>query len=166
ERLHAFNTERQKTEADIVEAVLEECERVPVDDTQPALVFSAANWHRGVLGIVASRLVERFHRPVFVLSEDPEKGLAQGSGRSIPRFHLLEALESMPELFAKFGGHSHAAGLTLSSSHVDTFRRQLQDYAGARLTPEDFCGELEIDGVLTLNEINERNVAGILSLAP
>ena len=96
----------------------------------------------------------------------PAAAMAQGSGRSIQRFHLLEALESMPELFVKFGGHSHAAGLTLSSSHVDTFRRQLQDYAGARLTPEDFCGELEIDGVLTLNEINERNVAGILSLAP
>jgi single-stranded-DNA-specific exonuclease len=166
ERLHAFNTERQKTEADIVEAILDECERAPVDDTQPALVFCAENWHRGVLGIVASRLVERFHRPVFVLSEDPGQGLAQGSGRSIPRFHLLDALESMPELFVKFGGHSHAAGLTLAGQDVAAFRRRLQDYTALRLTPDDFRAELEIDGTITLREINERTVAEITSLAP
>jgi single-stranded-DNA-specific exonuclease len=166
ERLHDFNAERQKTEADIVKAILDECERVPLDDTQPALVFCAANWHRGVLGIVASRLVERFHRPVFVLSEDPEQGLAHGSGRSIPRFHLLDALESMPELFVKFGGHSHAAGLTLAREDVATFRRRLQDYTALLLTPEDFRAELEIDGTITLREINERTVAEITSLAP
>src|SRR5579859_909748 len=166
QRLHAFNTQRQKTEADIVEAILDECERAPVDDSQPALVFCAANWHRGVLGIVASRLVERFHRPVFVLSEDPEQGVAQGSGRSIPRFHLLGALESMPELFAKFGGHSHAAGLTFAGENVATFRERLRDYAGSRLTPDDFRAELEIDGTITLREINERTVAEITSLAP
>jgi single-stranded-DNA-specific exonuclease len=165
-RLHAFNTERQKTEADIVEAILDECERAPVNDTQAALVFCAANWHRGVLGIVASRLVERFHRPVFVLSEDPEQGLAQGSGRSIRRFHLLDALESMPELFVKFGGHSHAAGLTLAGADVATFRSRLQNYAGSRLTPDDFRAELELDGTITLREINERTVAEITSLAP
>jgi single-stranded-DNA-specific exonuclease len=166
ERLHAFNAERQKTEADIVEAILDECERAPVDDTQPALVFCAENWHRGVLGIVASRLVERFQRPVFVLSKDPEQGLAQGSGRSIPRFHLLDALESMPELFVKFGGHSHAAGLTLAGDDVAAFRRRLQNYAASRLTPDDFRAELAIDGAITLREINERTVAEISALAP
>lgn len=166
ERLHAFNTERQKTEADIVETILDDCEKAPVDDAQPALVFCAPNWHHGVLGIVASRLVERFHRPVFVLSEDPEQGVAQGSGRSIPRFHLLDALEAMPELFVKFGGHSHAAGLTLATHNVSMFRGRLQDYAGSRLTPDDFRAEIEIDGILTLREINERTVAEITSLAP
>jgi single-stranded-DNA-specific exonuclease len=70
------------------------------------LVFSGLNWHRGVVGIVASRLVERFCRPVFVLSE--EDGQAQGSGRSIAPFHLLDALESMPDLFTRFGGHRQA----------------------------------------------------------
>ncbi len=166
EQLHDLNTERQKTEAEIIETILEECARVPVEDAQAALVYSAVNWHRGVLGIVASRLVERFHRPVFVLSEDADSGYAQGSGRSIPHFHLLEALESMPELLVKFGGHYHAAGLTLEVKDVDTFRRRFQDYAGARLTPEDFCQELELDGIIRLREINERTVAEISSLAP
>jgi single-stranded-DNA-specific exonuclease len=166
EHLDALNAERQKTEAEIIETILEECARTPVDDSQPALVFCALNWHRGVLGIVASRLVERFHRPVFVLSEDPAEGLAQGSGRSIPRFHLLEALDSMPDLFVKFGGHSHAAGLTLAVKNVETFRRRFQDHAAARLTPEDFCSELEIDAFISLREINERTVAETTSLAP
>ncbi len=166
EQLHALNTERQKTEAEIIETILSECARTPIHDSQPALVFSAPDWHRGVLGIVASRLVERFHRPVFVLSEDRETGFAQGSGRSIKRFHLLEALESMPELFVKFGGHSHAAGLTLTAEHVGTFRRRLEDFAGARLTPEDFLPEIEIDAVLTLREVNEKTLAEISALAP
>jgi single-stranded-DNA-specific exonuclease len=166
EQLHALNTERQKTEAEIIETILSECARTPIDDSQPALVFCAPDWHRGVLGIVASRLVERFHRPAFVLSEDRETGLAQGSGRSITRFHLLEALESMPELFEKFGGHSHAAGLTLVASKVTMFRRRLQDHAALRLTPEDFAPELEIDAVMTLREINERTVGEISALAP
>jgi single-stranded-DNA-specific exonuclease len=166
EQLHALNAERQKTEAEIIEAILDECARAPVDDTQPALVFCAPNWHRGVLGIVASRLVERFHRPAFVLSEDPESGLAQGSGRSIARFHLLEALEAMPELFVKFGGHSHAAGVTMASGDVASFRHRLEEYAGARLTAEDFSPEVEIDAVLTLREVNERTLAEISVLAP
>lgn len=166
EQLHALNTERQKTEAAIIETILDECARVPVDDSQAALVFCAPEWHRGVLGIVASRLVERFHRPAFVLSEDPETGLAQGSGRSITRFHLLDALESMPELFVKFGGHSHAAGLTLDANKVATFRRSLQDYAALRLTRDDFAPELEIDAVIALRDVNERTVNEISALAP
>jgi len=166
ERLHALNTERQKTEADIIETILDECVRTPIDDSQAALVFCARDWHRGVLGIVASRLVERFHRPVFVLSEDGETSLAQGSGRSITPFHLLEALEAMPDLFAKFGGHSHAAGLTLAASNVAMFRVRLQDYAALRLTPEDFAPELQIDAVLTLRDIHERTVNEISALAP
>ncbi|MBZ5594871.1 MAG: single-stranded-DNA-specific exonuclease RecJ [Acidobacteriia bacterium] len=165
-QLHALNTERQKTEAEITETILAECARAPVDDSQPALVFSGLNWHRGVLGIVASRLVERFHRPVFVLSEDAESGFAQGSGRSIRAFHLLKALESMPELLVKFGGHYHAAGLTLAAKDVATFRRRFQDYAATRLTAEDFRPELDIDGIITLREINQKAVAEISSLAP
>jgi len=165
-QLHELNTDRQKTETDIVETILEECERAPVDDSQAALIFCAEQWHRGVLGIVASRLVERFHRPVFVLSHTLEDGLAQGSGRSIKQFHLLEALETMPELFVKFGGHRHAAGLTMVAKDLDEFRRRFQAYAAQRLTPDDFARELEIDATIDLRDINDRSVAGIGALAP
>ncbi|HTQ15159.1 MAG TPA: single-stranded-DNA-specific exonuclease RecJ, partial [Rhizomicrobium sp.] len=138
-QLHDRNTERRAVES----AIREACEQVPVEETAAALVYYAEDWHRGVLGIVASRLVERLHRPVFVLGRNEEDGQVQGSGRSIPAFHLLEALESMPELFLRFGGHKHAAGVTLAAANVDEFRRRLNAYAAARLRSEDLAPRLE-----------------------
>ena len=166
QQLHTLNGERQLAEAEVTQQIVEECARVPVGDDQRALVFVADNWHRGVLGIVASRLVERFHRPVFVLSRNPDDGLAQGSGRSIRPFHLLEALEAMPDLFERFGGHRQAAGLTLASDKIDAFRSRFNDYAAARLSLADLAPELEIDALLEFREIDERSVAEVLSLAP
>jgi single-stranded-DNA-specific exonuclease len=166
QQLHALNGERQLAEADVTRQIVEECERVPVLDGQRALVFAADNWHRGVLGIVASRLVERFHRPVFVLSRNPEDGLAQGSGRSIRPFHLLEALEAMPELFDRFGGHRQAAGLTMACDRLDLFRERLNEFALARLSLEDLAPQMEIDALLEFREIHERSIAELFSLAP
>jgi single-stranded-DNA-specific exonuclease len=164
EKLHLLNADRQQEEAAIVEEVLTACEEAPVDDTQAALVFCAPGWHRGVLGIVASRLVERFHRPVFVLSE--EGGVAQGSGRSIARFHLLEAMDSMPEVFIKYGGHHHAAGLTMDAARVPEFRETFNRYARERLTPEDFCPTVEIDAVFDLADLHENIFHDVQQLAP
>jgi len=164
--LHALNRERQTAETDMIRSILEECLRAPVTDRQAALVFSSPQFHRGVVGIVAARLVERFHRPVFVLGEDSKEGLAQGSGRSIPAFHLLEALEAMDELFLRYGGHRQAAGVTLPVEQVPEFRRRLDAYAAARLKPDDFQPQLEIDGPLELAELNQRSIAELLRLAP
>ena len=166
QQLHALNGERQLAEADVTRQIVEECARVPVLDGQRALVFAADNWHRGVLGIVASRLVERFHRPVFVLSRNPEDGLAQGSGRSIRPFHLLEALEAMPELFERYGGHRQAAGLTMACDRLDLFRERLNEYAVARLSLEDLAPQVEIDALLEFREIHERSVEEVFSLGP
>ncbi len=165
-QLHALNQERQQAEAEIVRIILEECERTPATPDQKALVFSGVNWHRGVVGIVASRLVERFHRPAIVLGEDPETGQARGSGRSIPPFHLLEALESMPDLFVEFGGHRQAVGVTLAAERVPELRRRLNAFAGEVLTEADLTPVLEIDALLNLDEFNDPAVEGILSLAP
>jgi single-stranded-DNA-specific exonuclease len=164
QELHDLNQERQQTEADMVHTVLDVCAAAPVTDRDAALVFSGANWHRGVVGIVASRLVERFCRPVFVLSE--EDGQAQGSGRSIKAFHLLDALESMPDLFTRFGGHRQAAGLSMNAGHVAEFRRRLNDYASARLTREDFVPQIAVDAMLGLSELNDAAVEELLALAP
>jgi single-stranded-DNA-specific exonuclease len=161
-QLHDQNADRQQVEAGIRET----CEELAVDESAAALVYYAEDWHRGVLGIVASRLVERLHRPVFVLGRNSEDGLAQGSGRSIPAFHLLEALESMPDLFVRFGGHQHAAGITLECCRVAEFRERFNAYAAARLQPEDFRRELQIDAVLDLRDITDRSTAEIFSLAP
>jgi len=161
-QLHQQNAERQQVEAQVREA----CEQMTVDGSAAALVYYAEEWHRGVLGIVASRLVERLHRPVFVLGRNSQDGLAQGSGRSIPAFHLLDALEAMPDLFVRFGGHEHAAGVTMECARVDEFRERFQAYAAARLQPEDFLPELALDGVIDLAEINDRSATEVFSLAP
>lgn len=164
-QLHTLNQERRDTEAEIVRLVLEECAGAPVTDDQCVLVFSGVNWHRGVVGIVASRLVERFCRPAFVLSE--EDGLAQGSGRSIAPFHLLEALEAMPDLFTRFGGHRQAAGVSLAAGSVPEFRRRLNAYAAERLTPADFQPQLAVDAAVTLRELTSGPaVAELLAMAP
>ena len=162
QQLHDQNAERRQVEAQIREI----CEQMPVAQSTAALVYYGEEWHRGVLGIVASRLVERFHRPVFVLGRNAEDGLAQGSGRSIPAFHLLNALESMSGLFMKFGGHMHAAGVTLDSARVEEFRERFNAYAAQCLRPEDFLPCWDVDAVLELREIDDRSVEGIFALAP
>lgn len=163
-QLHDLNAERQQTEQDIVQEVLMLCDEMQISDEHFALVFSKAGWHRGVIGIVASRIVERYHRPVFILGE--EEGKAQGSGRSIRPFHLLNALESMPELFEKFGGHKQAAGVTMPADQVEEFRRRLNLYAANCLTPDDLRPVLEIDAVLNLKEIDDAAVADVFQIAP
>ncbi|HUI56551.1 MAG TPA: single-stranded-DNA-specific exonuclease RecJ [Bryobacteraceae bacterium] len=162
QQLHDQNAERRSVQAEIGAV----CESQPIDDSTSALVYYGEDWHRGVLGIVASRLVERFHRPVFVLGRNSEDGLAQGSGRSIPAFHLLDALDSMRDLFVKYGGHEFAAGVTLEAARVAEFRERFSACAAARLRPEDFQPSLEIDAVLELREIDEQSVQEVLSLAP
>jgi single-stranded-DNA-specific exonuclease len=163
-QLHELNKDRQQTEAEITQTILKQCLEQTVTDDDAALVFAGEGWHRGVVGIVASRVVERYHRPVFVLGI--ENGLAQGSGRSIPAFHLLDALESMPELFSKFGGHRQAAGLTIASDKIEAFRERFRAHAIKKLTPEDFIRTIEIDAEIELREIDDASVREILSLAP
>lgn len=160
--LHDQNAERRQVEDEIREL----CLKTAVTDGDVALVFCGEDWHRGVLGIVASRMVELYYRPTFVLSANSEDGLAQGSGRSIPAFHLLDALESMPGLFEKFGGHAHAAGLTLQASRVEEFRRRFNEYAATRLTADELIPRTAIDAVVELRDISEETAAEVFALAP
>ena len=164
DQLHRLNQERQEAEAAIVREILARCEECPITDDQFALVFSGADWHRGVVGIVASRIVDRFHRPTIVLSE--ENGEAQGSGRSIRPFHLLDALESMPDLFTRFGGHRQAVGLGLPVEKVAEFRERFNRCARERLTPEDLEPTLVIDGVVRFSDLTDETVEQVLELAP
>lgn len=162
--LFALNQERQAAERSIVKEIFERCVATPVTERDAALVLWGEGWHRGVVGIVASRVVERFHRPAVVLGV--ENGVAQGSGRSIAAFHLLDALEGMRELFTKFGGHAHAAGLTLPESSLDAFRERLCGWAAERLTAEDMRPTVEVDAVLELPEINDALWAALERIAP
>lgn len=162
--LFALNQERQAAERAIVNEIFERCLATPVTDSDAALVFCGEGWHRGVVGIVASRVMQRFHRPAVVMGM--ENGVAQGSGRSIEAFHLLDALESMREIFTKFGGHAHAAGLTLPAEAVDMFRERLRAYAAERLTPEEMRPVVKVDAMLDLSDINEDLWTALQKIAP
>jgi len=150
-RLDKLNTDRQEEERRIVQAI----EQRMADDTPLREAFCAVidgdGWHRGVIGITATRVVERYGRPALVISVDGED--AHGSGRSIPAFHLLNALESCGKLFSRFGGHAHAVGFSLPSASIPELRAQLDAYARTCLKISDFEPVLKIDAELPLDVI-------------
>lgn len=166
-KLDDLNSERRQAEADVVDEILASFgDRPPPPDVIPFFVVEGERWHPGVIGIVASRIVERLHRPTLVLSKDPDTGLAVGSGRSIPAFHLLESLESVAGIFERFGGHKQAAGCTIRSERIAELRTALNEYALNILGPEDFIPELKLDIELPFNEINDDFMKRLERLAP
>ena len=164
EQLDAENLRRQQEEADIVAQARKIVETDLGVGSRTVIVVAGEGWHRGVIGIVASKLVDAFHRPAIVISTDGD--LAHGSCRSIPSFNMLAALESCAELMSKFGGHKQAAGLTLETSRIRELRTRVNDFADACLAPDDLRPRLWIDGSLTFRSINEQVVSELSTLAP
>jgi len=164
EQLDAENLRRQQEEADIVAQARKIVETDLGVGSRTVIVVAGEGWHRGVIGIVASKLVDAFHRPAIVISTDGD--LAHGSCRSIPSFNMLAALESCAELMSKFGGHKQAAGLTLETSRIRELRARVNDFADACLAPDDLRPRLWIDGSLTFRSINEQVVSELSTLAP
>ena len=165
-KLDRLNADRQAEEESVVEEILEKLGRVPPPDVLPFLVVEGEGWHPGVIGICASRIVERFHRPTLILSVDPATGLATGSGRSIPAFHLVEGLEALAPIFERFGGHKMAAGCTLKADRVSELREGLNEYALNLLGPDDFIPELKVDDELDLSSIGDDLMGSLAKLAP
>jgi single-stranded-DNA-specific exonuclease len=127
-------------------------------------VVDGDQWHRGIIGICASRVVERYSRPALVISRDGEE--AHGSGRSFANFHLLDALESCSELFTRFGGHAHAVGFALPSEKIPELRARLDAYARERLTEADLEAVMEFDGDLELTELTPAFWSALQQLQP
>ena len=163
-RLDNLHSARQQEEQRISEAVLRQVEESPELRQAFCMVVEGNGWHRGVIGICASRVAERFGRPAVVISLDGD--VAHGSGRGIPGFHLLNALESAKELFLRFGGHAAAVGFAMRAEHVPELRRRLNDYARARLTSEQLHPVLEFDGELSLEQITPRFWQQLRTLQP
>ena len=165
-RLEDLNAERQKAGDDVARDIRDALAgRAPSPDLA-GLVFYNPSWHRGVVGIVASRVVEMYHRPALVLGRDERTGYVQGSGRSIPSFHLLDALESIADVFVRFGGHRQAVGVTLEESRVEELRERFNAAALARLSFEDLHPKLSIDAELRLQELDDGSAAEVLQLSP
>ena len=164
--LDQLNRQRQRTEDAIVTEIIEKLVDLPGPEDTPFIVASGDGWHAGVIGIVANRIVERYHRPALVMSCDPETGLATGSGRSIPRYHLLEGLESNADLFTRFGGHKQAAGCTLPIDRIPELRLRLNEHARGVLKSEDFVPVLTLDTEISFGDVNEDTLAELGCLAP
>ncbi len=164
QQLDTENIRRQQEEADIVSAARKVVETDLEVGSRTVIVVAGEGWHRGVIGIVASKLVDAFHRPAIVISTDGD--VAHGSCRSIPSFNMLAALESCGEVMSKFGGHKQAAGLTMASDRVRELRARVNDFADGCLQPDDLRPRIWIDGALGFKSIDEQVAAEMVSLAP
>jgi single-stranded-DNA-specific exonuclease len=164
QQLDGENVRRQEEEAELLVAAKKIVQTDPDVGARSVLVVAGEGWHRGVIGIVASKLVDAFHRPAIVLSI--EDGIAHGSCRSIPHFDMLGALERCAHLFVRFGGHKQAAGLTMESSRVRELRAAVNAVADETIGPEDLMPRLRVDGNLTFRGITGGVAAGVGSLAP
>jgi single-stranded-DNA-specific exonuclease len=164
ELLDSENLRRRAEEAAIVTEA-----RAAVDSdrdigSRSVIVVAGDGWHRGVIGIVASKLVDFTHRPAIVLSIDGDT--AHGSCRSIPSFDLLAALESCADVMSKFGGHKQAAGLTLDSSRISELRARVNAYADRQMQSEDLRPRLSIDGTLAFSSMSEEVASDLAALGP
>ncbi len=163
-QLNDENVRRQQEEAAIVAEARKLVDSDPEIGARTVLVVAGEGWHRGVIGIVASKLVDAYHRPAIVLSIDGEE--AHGSCRSIPTFDMLAALESCAPLLQRFGGHKVAAGLALERGRIREFRALVNAWADDRLGPDDLRPRLRIDDRLSFRELTGPVAAQIVSLAP
>jgi single-stranded-DNA-specific exonuclease len=164
QQLDTENIRRQQEEADIVAAARKAVETDLEIGSRTVIVVAGDGWHRGVIGIVASKLVDAFHRPAIVISTDGD--VAHGSCRSIPSFNMLAALESCGEVMTRFGGHKQAAGLTMTAARVRELRARVNDFADGCLHPDDLRPRIWIDGMLGFKSIDEQVASELTSLAP
>ncbi|AQS58359.1 single-stranded-DNA-specific exonuclease RecJ [Desulforamulus ferrireducens] len=164
EQLNKGNQERQQVEAGVLTEALAMVEADPQLANSKVLVLASENWHPGVIGIVASRLVDRFYRPVFMISLEEGKG--KGSARSIPGFNLYQAMVSCQDYFDQFGGHAMAAGFSIPENKIADFRQALNQLAEEILTEEHLTPNLDLDALISLNELSIDTVQELDQLSP
>ncbi|HEX9241342.1 MAG TPA: single-stranded-DNA-specific exonuclease RecJ [Anaeromyxobacter sp.] len=157
------NQARQELERTILEEALHDA-AARVAGGARGLVLARDGWHAGVVGIVASRIVERFHRPAVLVALGEGEG--KGSGRSIEGFHLHDALQACADHLVRFGGHRHAAGVTISRGSLDAFRVAFEAHAAAHVRDEDLVPRCRIEGWLAEGEISERAALDLAKLGP
>ncbi|SHM62630.1 single-stranded-DNA-specific exonuclease RecJ [Phytopseudomonas punonensis] len=156
-QLDQLNQDRKAIEQGMQREALAQLKDLPVENLPFGLCLFEADWHQGVIGILASRLKERYHRPTIAFA-DAGEGMLKGSARSVPGFHIRDALDAVasrhPGLISKFGGHAMAAGLSLPAEHFETFAKAFDDEVRRQLCEDDLTGRLLSDGVLSIDEFN------------
>lgn len=163
--LNSRNLERQKIQREITErALLEYVDSGGSSNQSHVAVVAGEGWHRGVIGLAASRITEKLHRPSIVISV--EDGVGHGSARSISGYHLLEGLNSCGDLFEQFGGHAAAAGLKIKQENIQTLRERINAHAAQNLEPDDLSPEISIDAQLSSASLNLKLVDELRMLEP
>jgi single-stranded-DNA-specific exonuclease len=155
------NRKRKNIEGEVLQSALKMIDK---DNVGNAIVLSSPDWHPGVIGIVASRLVDTFYRPVFLFSE--KDSVAKGSARGIPPFHLYQAIEECSDLMLSFGGHRQAAGLRMSADNLPLFRERMNNIVNDKLSEEDRTPVMEIDAAVQLSDLNFKLVEELSLLEP
>jgi len=163
-KLDRENQRRKDIDEKTLNEALEQIRETVDLDSDRAIVLASEGWHQGVIGIVASRIVERFHLPTVMIAVDNGEG--KGSARSIPGFHLCNALKQCEHLLLRYGGHKYAAGLTIDPKNIEAFRDQLKNVSGEMLTDEDLVAKLYIDSEIELSDINRDFLDVIETFAP
>ncbi|WP_102263700.1 single-stranded-DNA-specific exonuclease RecJ [Mesobacillus jeotgali] len=166
EEIDSINKERQNIVSQIAEEAVAEVEMYYPIEENSVLVVGKEGWNAGVIGIVASKLVEKYYRPTIVLSFDKEKGLAKGSARSIAGFDLFKNLSTCRDILPHFGGHPMAAGMTLNLNDVDDLRSRLNSLAKEQLKEEDLIPVSHIDARIDVKEITIETINELGMLSP
>ncbi|MFX3674487.1 MAG: single-stranded-DNA-specific exonuclease RecJ [Paenisporosarcina sp.] len=164
--LDTHNKERQGVVSKMTEEAMELVQSGAIGNNPHVIVVAKEGWNPGVVGIVASKLVEKFYRPTIVLGIDKEKGIAKGSARSIEGFHLFNELAKNRDILPHFGGHPMAAGMTLSMDQVNELRERLNEQAKSVLTSEDLIPMQNIDLTINLDEIELDSIEALKDLGP
>jgi len=164
DQMNSLNAQRQVMENKIVSESRERIERMEDLQERRTIVLFDPRWHRGVVGIVASKIVEKYHRPTLILTLEGD--LLRGSGRSIDGFNLYEALSDLSDLLGQFGGHDHAAGVSLESTKIGEFCDRFEELARKRIDPKDMIPRIEVDAKLSVESINPQALREIEMLLP
>ena len=152
EHLDQLNRDRQRVEDVILQEIVEQLDREQDWANRYTIVLTGEGWHRGVIGIVAQRVAERYHRPALVIGV--QDGVGMGSARSIPRFHLFQALSGVADLFERFGGHAQAAGFSLPAHRVPELVVRFEQKARGLLSPADLERTLQVDAEVNLEQMD------------
>jgi single-stranded-DNA-specific exonuclease len=158
------NRRRKKLDEDTLNQALDQIKQSVDLESDRAIVLSSTDWHQGVIGIVASRLVEKYHLPTVMISVDGDEG--RGSARSIPAFHVYEALRDCEDLILRYGGHKYAAGLSIQKDRIPEFKDRFKKVARDRLTEDDLVPKLHIDSYLDLDDLSDNFLEALERFAP
>lgn len=162
--LEIENRRRKSIDENTLEEALGQIEKSVDLENDKAIVLHSEGWHQGVIGIVASRLVEKYYLPTVLIAVDNNEG--KGSGRSIPGFHLHDALKSCEDLLLRYGGHKYAAGMSIAPERIKEFQQRFKRVAATQLNPEDLIRKLHIDAELDLDDIDFDLVDTLERFAP